>query len=74
MDPVTIATLAEQGVALALQIYNQIRAEQLAKTGTTTMTPIADLLAAADAEFAAIQAAAVDTDPPVVAPAPPVAA
>lgn len=56
MDPLTIATLAEQGVALALQIYNQVRAEQLAKNGTVTLKPIADLLADADANFAQITA------------------
>lgn len=55
MDPITIATLAEQGVALALQIYNQVKAEQLAKTGSTTLTPIATLIADADSKFAQVQ-------------------
>lgn len=72
MDPVTIATLAEEAVALALQIYNQVKAEQLANTGTTTLKPIADILSDADSKFAAIQAASAPIEPPIVYPDPPV--
>ena len=34
----------------------QVKAAQIAATGTTTLTPIATLLSDADAKFAAIQA------------------
>ena len=57
MDPITIATLAEEGVSLAVQIYNQVKAAQLAKSGAVTLKPIAELLADADAKFAAVEAA-----------------
>lgn len=70
MDPLAIAALVEQLAALALQVYNQVRASQLAASGTTTLKPIADLLADADAKFAAIQAASVDVDEPIVDPNP----
>lgn len=72
MDPLAIAALVEQLATLAVQIYTQVRASQLAADGTTTLQPIATLLADADAKFAAIQAASAPIDPPIVDPDPPV--
>lgn len=48
MDPITIATLAEQLTLLALQIYKQVSA---AKTPGVTLRPLADIIAEADATF-----------------------
>lgn len=72
MDPLAIAALVEQLATLAFQVYQQVQHAQLAASGTTTLKPIVDLLADADAKFAAIQAASVDEpsqpDPNPVAP------
>lgn len=51
MDPAAIAALAEQLITLGITIYKQIEADK-----TVTQTPLATILAAADANFDQIAA------------------
>jgi hypothetical protein len=55
MDPIAIATLAEQLTLLALQIYNQVKSAQ---TPGVVLRPLADIIAEADATFDQIAATA----------------
>lgn len=55
MDPVTIATLAEQLLLLGFQIYKQVDA---AKNPDVVLRPIAEIQAEADANFDKLIAAA----------------
>lgn len=72
MNPLAIAALVEQLATLAVQIYTQVRQSQLAADGTTTLQPIATLLADADAKFAQVEANSADVDAPIADPEPPV--
>jgi len=55
MDPLTIAALAEQGITLAIQIYQQIEAS--ANAAGTPVKPLSEILGTADANFAQVLAA-----------------
>ena len=60
MDPVTIAALVEQLLQLGFTIYQQVEAANAASASPATLKPLADIIADANSNFAAVQTASAE--------------